>query len=276
MMSLEVAAPKQGDTFTIDLYDKDVLTDDFLGHVKVDIFAHIGKGVVTVPLEPRPGKKDKVKGTVTYEIREQGAFGARQLGPSLSRHYAKWLTGNEKWESVSAVHKMWMIYKTLCGNKDAMPSTKVADFLKEMSGQSGHSAEESAAVMRIYDDNKDGETDFFELMNFFHDSVQKMSSEQGKARFVITGAFSTLVKEDGHVEIETLKKILTAFVPMPGKRDPEKLKETVEAAAIKVMDGLDANHDGTVTMKELREYCLESPALQAVIRSLQEVPMKKE
>jgi len=276
MMSLEIAAPKPGETFTIDLYDKDVLSDDFLGHVKVDVLAHVGKGPVTLPLEPRAGKKDKVKGNVTFELREQGAHRARELGPSLSRHYAKWLTGNDKWESISAVHKMWLIFKTLCAGKESMPSTKVADFLKEMSGQSGHTAEESAAVMRIYDDNKDGSTDFFELMNFFHDSVQKMTSEQGKARFVITGAFSTLVKDDGKVDIELLKKILTAFVPMPGKRDQEKLKEAVETAAKEVMEGLDANKDGTVSMKELREYCLESPALQSVIRTLQEVPMKKD
>jgi len=239
----------------------------------VDVFDSVGKGAITAPLQPRAGKKDKVKGTITFELREQGTAAGRDLGTSLSRHYAKWLTGNDKWESVSAVNKMFATYKTLCGGKDTMPSTKVAEFLKELSGQDAHSADEAAAVMRIYDDNKDGSTDFFELMTFFHDSVSKMQSAQGKARFVIVGAFSTLLKDDGHVDQETLRKILLAFVPLADKRDPEKLKATMDECVKEVMEGLDANHDGTITMKELREYCLESAALQTIIRTLHEIPL---
>jgi len=244
-----------------------------LGHLNIDIHAHIGKGEVTLPLQARPGKKDKVKGTLTFKLLEQGIKPA-DLGSSLLYHFAKKLTGDDKWESRTAVEKMYRTYSTLCGSEPGLTAKQVQQFLAELSNSKGSGEAEIAAVMRIYDDDGDQHADFFELMTFFIDSVTKGQTAQGKSRFMLAGAFSAMLKDDGHMDQDTLRKLLEAMVPMHNDRDPEKMKAAVDEAVKEVMDGLDKNHDGTVSMKELRTYCLESPALQTVIRELCAIPMK--
>lgn len=50
---------------TLTVWDKDLITDDFLGMVQVDLGdLPLDGTAVWRDLQPRPGKKDKIKGTI--------------------------------------------------------------------------------------------------------------------------------------------------------------------------------------------------------------------
>jgi len=269
----ELQAPKDDAIVYVDLYDKDTVNDDFLGKVEINVKDTLGKGQVTIPLQPRDGKKDKVKGTITFEFKELGVD-TSELGFSLTSHYAVKLGGKEDFSNRMAIRKMWDAYVALAGTKGGITAHEWQLWQKKINPEKVNSEDDIKALARIYDDNYDGLTNFFELMKFYCDAVAQGSSAMGKARFTLTGAFSALVDDTGKVDQTTLRTVLTAFIPDAEHRDPEKMNHALDDAVKEVMEGLDSNHDGTITMREVREYILDGPGLATVIQELRAIPMK--
>jgi len=256
------------------LFDKDLVTDDFLGQVPFNALALVGKGPTTLPLQGRGEKKEKIKGTVTVEVQICGSAGADSLGSSLTDYYAKAILGQASFKETSAIFDLWLKYRVLAAQnkKKGLTMKQLPEFLQKINAKV--SAEEAAQTLKIYDDNNDGLIEFTEVMGFIVDTVKKAKSgEAGK--FLFLGMFSALIDGEGRLDQKTTRTIFEALVPDKEKRDEEKLNEVLDKVVKDVMEGLDDNNDGTINKQELRKFCLEGSTIQAIILELREIPMKK-
>jgi len=270
---------KKDDILTVELYDKDAVgSDDFLGMAQIKFGDVANQGKKTFTLTVRPGKKDKVSGTVTISVNECGSPQSTDLGFSLIEHYALQAFGKSDYDTRQGVRKLYSIYAKAAGvagkpplkplNREGLQKffAEVAQIAGLPFGKDPNAIE---GIMRLYDDSGDAALDFHEIMSFISDSRNVHAGQ----RFVLAGLFAGL--NDKADKKDLLGQILKAMIPKAEDRDPEALKVAIEAAVKKIYEDLDENKDGTVTGDEIRQYTLNSDHFGETLKALSNVPMKK-
>jgi len=266
------------DVATIELFDRDLVTDDYLGMATFPVMTIADKGPQTFDLASRPGKKDKVKGKITVEVRTCGGPFSHSLGINLRKYYAKKITGKDGFEESYEMEKIYDKWVAVAKDKEGtirpIKQERVVEFMKQLNPDKVNEAEHMKATMMLYDDNADGQADFFEVMNFLCDAARLGTQAQGMAKFTLSGALLA-VFQTGKTDEAKLRPLLTAFVTNPDKKDAEKLKETIDGCIKSMLEDLDQNKDGNISPEELRKYCLEGQSFAKIIMALKSVPDKK-